>query len=422
MVAPDPQVDGAEPAQPVGDPRPGSGRTRRRQLRFIVIGCVVAVVLAVVLFGGIGTGGGGSGTADVAPGINSYAAALLDLNVLAPADSHRTPNFELTDQHGVRVSLAGFRGKVVVLSFNDDRCTDVCTLLAQDILVADRDLGSMARDVVFLSVNINPFYPQVKWVKLWADQHGLGRVRNWVSTTGSVPHLEAVWKDYGAYVQLDYANRTVVHSTELYFIDPGGKERAIGGFGVNAANTTLYAHTLAQMAADLLPAAERGPVAGPITEPPSRSDVTILGQAPTFVLPSLGDPRAKVSLASSRGRYTVLNFWSSTCTLCRQEMPHVEEAYRDLGSKVAFLGIDVADNAGAARSFAKATGVTYPIGFDASGQVAGTYQISGLPFTVIVGPRGKLLMRHPGALTTEQLKYILGSIVPSLGGGGSFQP
>ena len=38
------------------------------------------------------------------------------------------PDFTLSDQFGQPVSLHSFRGKVVILAFNDSECTTVCPL------------------------------------------------------------------------------------------------------------------------------------------------------------------------------------------------------------------------------------------------------------------------------------------------------
>ena len=420
-------VETSAPTEGAGPPgqAPKARWTRRRRLvAALAIGCALALVLGIILFGGVGTGSkntsgaassGGSGTTQVASGLGLAAAKLLDLNVFPGSNGFAAPDFTLTDQYGKAVSLHDFRGKVVVLSFNDDRCPDLCTLLAQDIVVANRDLGSAARHVVFLSVNVNPFYPGVATVKSWTDSHGLGNQPNWIFTTGTVPKLEAVWKKYGTTVQLDQASRTVTHSTQLYFIDPQGQARAVGTFGTNAANTSLYAHDMAQMAADLLPASERQPVAGPPTPAPTATNVAVGAQAPLFTLPALGQGGQTISLAGLRGRYVVLNFWASTCTACVQEMPHIEKAFQEMGKKVDFVGIAVSDSTSAASAFARRVGVTYPLASDSSGSVAGSYRISGLPYTVIVGPSGAVQIRHPGTFTTEQLVYILQSLVPSKG-------
>lgn len=379
----------------------------------VAVTAAVVVALALVIVATLTRGGG---TLDVEPGINAASASLLQLDVLPARARVAAPGFSLTDQAGHPMSLSQFRGRAVVLSFNDDRCVDLCTLLAQDIVAADRDLGRAARDVAFVAVNANPFYPQVRYVRSWSDAHGLGREPNWWFATAAVPQLHSIWKRYGVEVQLDRQARTVVHSTQLYFIDPAGSEVAIGSFGTNAANTSLYGHAMAQMAADLLPAAGRPAVAGPVAPAPGSESAAIGGQAPAFALPALGEIGRTVSSASLRGRYAVLDFWASTCTACASELPHVEAAYEDLGRSVAFVGIDVSDQAAPALRLARRAGLTYPLAADTSGQVAGEYRVSGLPFTVILAPDGTVVTRHPGALSTEQLEYVLQNQDPTLEG------
>lgn len=402
-------------ADTLEDHRAGAGaptQSGRRRRPFVpaLIGVALAVLLAVVLFVGVGTH---QSAPQVAPGIDLTASYLLKLDVLG-GSGPLAANFTLTDQHGRTVSLTRFRGRSVVLSFNDDRCTDICTLLAEDVVAADRDLGAAASDVVFLSVNANPYYPAVSAVRSWTDGHGLGRERNWVFATGPPAALTTVWHEYGVEVELDPTNRTVVHSTELYFIGPTGREAAIGSFGTASADTAIYAHTMAQMADDLLPGNQQVSVGGPSALSPGQSGAAIGARVPPFDLPVVTAPDRTLSSGSLLGRYTVLNFWSSACTACVREMPAIERAFRDLGDRVGFVGVDVSDSRAAAAAFARRVGVTYPLVSDSSGDVASTYQIPGLPFTAIVGPRGNLQTLHPGALTTEQLEYVVKNLDPAL--------
>jgi peroxiredoxin len=171
---------------------------------------------------------------------------------------------------------------------------------------------------------------------------------------------------------------------------------------------------MAQMANDLLPGAQQVSVGGASALAPDQSDAAIGARVPTFTLPLVANPGRTVSSANLRGRYVVLNFWSSTCTACVREMPAIEQAYRDLGKQVDFVGIDVSDNRGAAATFAERVGVTYPLVSDSSGDVASTYQIPGLPFTAVLAPNGTLQTLHPGAMTTEQLEYVVKNLNPAL--------
>lgn len=402
-------VDTGECPAAIGERTP-RGRGPDRRLLFGALGVALAALLAVVLFVGVGTGGG---QPDVAPGVSPTAAYQLQLDVY-PGGGEPSPNFTLTDQFGRTASLSQFRGKSVVLSFNDDRCEDICTLLAQDVVVADRDLGPAARHVVFLSVNANPYYPGVASVRSWTDQHGLAHTANWFFLTGSFAELEQVWKLYGVEVQLDPATRSVVHSTELFFISPTGHDHAIGSFGTASADTPTFSHTMAQMADDNLPGAEQVKVAGPSALAPGESPDAIGSTVPSFRLPFVGHPATTLSSASLRGRYTVLNFWSSSCTACVREMRDLEAAYRHLGRHVNFVGVDVVDNRSAAVRFLRRLKVSYPVVSDSSGSVASTYQIPALPFTAILSPKGVLETLHPGALTTEQLEYVVENLDPKL--------
>lgn len=400
-------------------------RNRRGPFLYLGTGVVLAGLLAVVLFAGVGRGRGGpQGVAstrqqvtapDTAPGINSWTGLLLSLTVLHQ-QKPSAPQFRLTDQHGHVVSPSAFRGKTVVVSINDDRCRDLCTFYATDVTLANRDLGKAAKDVVWLSVNANPFYPSVSDVKAWTDQHGLGSQHNWYFTTGSPAALRKVWKKYGFEVELDHKNRTVQHSTELFYVGPNGHERAVAEFGTAAANTAQFAHGMARLADDLLPASERvAHVAGPETPPPSGTNAAVGAPAPSMALHYLQGGHGTFHLAGDKGHYTVVSFFSSTCTVCRTELPALERAYRFAHAKVDFVGVDVSDRAPAARALLARTGVTYPVVSDPHGTASGAARVTGLPYTLILDPAGKVAIRHPGGFTTQQLKYLLEGYVSSLG-------
>ncbi len=403
---------------PAADHAQPPPRRPYRPWMYALIGIALGAVLAVVLFVGVGTGAPSAPTAaPTMPAVNQAASEMLSLTVLPDVKGNAAPNFTLTDQHGHPVSLAQFRGKVVVVSANDDQCQDLCTFLANDIVVANRDLGPAARHVVWLSVNANPFYPQVSSVAAWTDQHGLGNQANWYFTTGTPAQLAHVWSLYGVYVQQDAKDRTVSHSAQMFYVDPSGQQRAVTSFGTAAASTALFAHAMAQVADDLLPPAERVTVGGPRTPPASAGGATLGASLPPFTLPYL-DGGGKLSSSALRGRFSVVNFWSSTCTVCRTELPSVEAAYRFAGHQVNFVGVDVSDQTSPARALAARAGLTYPLVSDSGGATTGAARVTGLPFTLVLDPSGHVLIRHPGDITTEQLEYILETYVPGLTAAG----
>ena len=143
---------------------------------------------------------------------------------------------------------------------------------------------------------------------------------------------------------------------------------------------------------------------------PSTGSTQLNATPAPIELPVLGTPSTRFSTASDSGKYTLVNFWASTCSACTSETPALESEYQALGDTVAFIGIDVADRTAAGTTFATRFGVSYPLLQDTKGKTAGEFAISGLPYTVILGPKGKVLVRHPGALTQDQLDYLLRSL------------
>jgi cytochrome oxidase Cu insertion factor (SCO1/SenC/PrrC family)/thiol-disulfide isomerase/thioredoxin len=382
----------------------------RRRLFSLLVGCVLAGALAAVLFTSVGTGATSAGTApaltDSAPGIDAQAAGLLQLNVAAPKAALPAPGFTLVNQHGQPTTLSQFRGKAVIWSLNDDQCVDLCALFAEDVVAADRDLGPAAADVEFLSVNANPYYTTPADVRAWSVHNDVEGLPNWTYVTGTPARLQQTWNAYKVTVVPDPRTRTVAHDAMLEFIDPNGAARAYGYFSEGALSTAYYAHTMAQMADDLLPAAERVTVGGPTVEAPATRGATIGDAAPAFDLEPLAGT-ATGDLARLDTKPLVLNFWSSTCAICTSEMPALEQVDRHFGRDIEMLGVDVADPRTSAAAFARRLGVTYPLLADPAGTAAADYRVTGLPVTFVIAPGGSILARHDGALTAAELNAVL---------------
>jgi cytochrome oxidase Cu insertion factor (SCO1/SenC/PrrC family)/thiol-disulfide isomerase/thioredoxin len=378
-------------------------------LLWTVIGGGLAALMAVVLVVAL-TPQPAQTTAQ--PDVSNQMSNVLEMNPMINMNTV-APAVKLTDQNGKPLTLKEFRGKSVVLTFDDDECTDLCTLLAQDVLAANKDLGANAKNVAYLSINANPFYPGVADVKSWTDSHGLGKTANWYFGTTTPTTMTALEKSYGVDVTADAASKTIMHGAEMFFIDPQGHEREIGQFGTESANTALFGHAMAQLSAELLPSSERGTVGGSAAAETGGS-TAVGSKAAPIVLPELGTS-ATVSTAQFAGKYTVVNFWASTCSACVTEMPAIESEAKAAGSAFAFVGVDVSDDPGRAAAFAAKSGASYPLLNDSTGAVAGRFQITGLPYTVILDPSGTVVTRHPGAMTAEQLDYILQTLKTEAG-------
>jgi len=128
-------------------------------------------------------------------------------------------------------------------------------------------------------------------------------------------------------------------------------------------------------------------------------------QAPDFTLQSSdGKP---VSLAQFKGDVVMINFWASWCGPCRQEMPlldNIYKQYKDMG--FTLLGVNVEPHARNADAWLKQTPVSYPILFDPKSQVSQLYQVQAMPTTVIIDRKGIVRFVHNGYLPGDENQYM----------------
>lgn len=140
-----------------------------------------------------------------------------------PMKGDMAPDFNLVDQFGHPVTLSSLRGQEIVLAFIDSRCTSLCPLTANIMYDARIQLGtSAASRVKLVAINANPSATSVAVVQSWSINHGM--LHQWLFLTGTPQQLQAVYHQYGVYVQVDPSGKDI-HDPAMYIIDAGGHER-----------------------------------------------------------------------------------------------------------------------------------------------------------------------------------------------------
>jgi cytochrome c biogenesis protein CcmG/thiol:disulfide interchange protein DsbE len=109
------------------------------------------------------------------------------------------------------------------------------------------------------------------------------------------------------------------------------------------------------------------------------------------------------------GRPVLLNLWASWCIPCRNEMPLLDEV-APLYPSVLFLGVAVNDTRANAESFAAEVGVSYPLGFDMSGELTDSYPAPAMPVTYVIAEDGTIPTRFFGELTADRLAELLADV------------
>lgn len=111
-----------------------------------------------------------------------------------------------------------------------------------------------------------------------------------------------------------------------------------------------------------------------------------------------------ISLNDLRGQPVLLNFWATWCPPCRSEMPHIQELYEDpewQARDLVILAVDIQESEATAREFMTSNGYSFTVLLDTKGEVARSYNVRGIPTTVIIDKDGIIRNERVGAFTSK---------------------
>ena len=345
--------------------------SRQRTLVWLA---VAAAVVGGISIGAIVTGGSSRSNAGVA------LAANPNLDPGTPL-SKPAPGFTLTDQFGHRVSLSSFRGKVVILAFNDSQCTTVCPLTTQAMVDAQRSLGAAGSDIQLLGIDANPKATAVSDVRAYSRTHGM--LYEWRFLTGSPPQLKRVWHAYGIDVQIQRGQ--IDHTPALYVIDPAGGLRRLYETQMSYASVPQLGQLLAHEASALLPA---HPI---VRSSLSYAQVPPIGPRTRASLPSASGGTISVGANGSPRLYLFFATWDA------EVFPDLARQLQTLNSYRGAAPLTVVDEGSvepaptALRRFTHGLSLHYPVAIDQSGRIADGYEVQDQPWFVLTSGSGQFL-------------------------------
>ena len=357
------------------------------------------------------------------------------------------PVMTLMGADGRPVSTRSWRGRYVILAPSMTLCHEVCpmtTAVLDDVAAQVRRSG-LSKQVVVATATVDPWRDTPSRLRAYTRLTGAG----YQMLTGTTAEIHRLWKFFGVYyhrvpqghpADVDWLTNQpetfdVQHTDALFLLDPAGQER-IADEGMpriaGALPVTLrrllndqgrqnlahpqFAWSASDVIDDLdylmnrqIPATQAGQAGVSVTPPtPAAAQAALAGSPAALATVHrqaaqlLGsDSALSARLATLRGFPVVINAWASWCPPCRAEFPLFSAASARFGRRVAFLGVNINDDAANARRFLASHPVSYPSYQGSSNSLSWLAQIEGMPTTIFVSRAGKVVDVHIENYQTE---------------------
>ena len=175
----------------------------------------------------------------------SAPAPRLKAGVFEPAQP--APEFALKGSDGAPLSLARFKGRLVLLVFGFTNCPEVCPTTLATLAEARRQLGARAGEVQVVYVTVDPERDDVARIR----QYLAAFDPSFIGGTEAPATLAAMRQRYGVVAEKIRPRQGnaygMNHSTSVYLIDRTGRLRAMMPYGHAAAD---FVHDLQLLLAE----------------------------------------------------------------------------------------------------------------------------------------------------------------------------
>lgn len=144
----------------------------------------------------------------------------------------------------------------------------------------------------------------------------------------------------------------------------------------------------------------------------SNSEQAKPGELPAYDFTLLDQNGKEHKLSEYKGKVVFLNFWATWCPPCIEEMPHIEELYKEYNlnkDEVVILGVTgIRDQTEQEiKDFLDENNYTFPTVIDKTGEIFTNYNISSYPTTFMIDKDGKIYGYTVGALSKDIMKQII---------------
>lgn len=140
--------------------------------------------------------------------------------------------------------------------------------------------------------------------------------------------------------------------------------------------------------------------------------IPVYANAPTTELVNVAGGTDTMDNYIGKGKWTVVNVWSPTCTACVRELPHLEAFHKKHSDDITVIGLTIDfpsfsyGKIDIVRNFLKSTPINYPLflaDLDLTADVIGN-RLVAIPLLAIFDPKGNVVARWPGYIDTAEIE------------------
>lgn len=343
----------------------------------------------------------------------------------------RAPDFSLPGIDGLQHTLATYaEAKLLLVAFLSNHCPD-SNSTAPRLIAFAKEYAAKGVQVVAINPN-NPEGVSIDELGYTSYSDGFEDMKRYSADLGFVfPYL------YDGETQRTAAAYGCICTPHIFVFDVERRLRYKGQFDdSNYADPASVKTTDARNAVDDLLAGR--PVAVPETKPHGCSTkwlgkkaniakkTTQWNSTPVELAP-IDQAGVRALLARPDGRLRLYNVWATWCGPCVEEFPGLVQIQRRFSQRrfdLITFSVDAPQHAAAAQAFLEKQGAGLPAKMQAAAKAAGRSTNSfhyrgpmsellqtldpawpgGIPHTVLVSGEGKILWRHSGLATEEEIR------------------
>ena len=108
----------------------------------------------------------------------------------------------------------------------------------------------------------------------------------------------------------------------------------------------------------------------------------------------------------------MINFFAAWCDPCKQEAPQFVRLDQRYGTRIGLLSVAInTTRRSSLDGFIRDHAMTWPVVWDRSGGMSGSYHVPGQPITYIIDASGRVVFRIIGQTTERRIGGVLDKLL-----------